>query len=119
MAVLVVVIATGCPERPDPWVPDGVSDGETLVGDVAGDLADVMVETGPPDVDALRPDGDAHGLDRYDPDGVMEDETGLEVVPEGPVLRGPAVCPGIGGSWQLRPYRASVGWHRNVFMMGE
>ncbi len=120
--VLVVVLASGCLEKPAPWKPDGwglpdsVLDGEMLTGDgiVTGDLADVVADT-------LPPDGDAHGQDWWDTDGAPDDKTGPEVgdtvelevhsdadVP--PVTPGaPVLFPGVfsgwssGGQFTLRP----------------
>ena len=136
MAVLMVVLATGCLEKPAPWVPgdgmlqDAVVDGEAAVGDgpIAGDL--------PKDLDLSLFDGDATRQELSDGDGLPDDKSTPEVadtafldmlpdadlpevVGEGPVLRGAIVCPGIGGAWEGRPYRVSVTWHRNTFVKGE
>jgi len=121
MVVVVVALAAGCLEKPSPWVPDGrlpdgVPDGEVLVGDgtVSCDLPDTVT-------DIWHSEGDVDEGDLLENDGGRHDLAGLdmdiaEIEPGWPVARGAAICPGHGGSWTGRPYRASVTWHGNVLV---
>lgn len=76
MAVLVVVLATGCLEKPAPWVPgngflpDAAADAETVTGDglVTADLADVGG-------DKLPADTEVRGQELLDGDGGPDDKT--------------------------------------------
>jgi len=136
MAAMAVVLAGGCLEKPERWVPDGllpdtVLDGETgsRDGRVTGDLADLGGSDLAPDADvhpADLPDGDLGPEDGLAPEAgetveleVLPDADVPEVVPEGSVARGTVVTPGIGGAWGERPFRACVSWHRNTLVKGE
>jgi len=133
MAVLAIGLATGCLEKPAPWVPDGLlpdaaADAETLTGDglATGDLADVGGDVLPVDGEVQGQelsDGAGEAGDTTMADGsdmveleVLPDTDAPEVVQPGPLLKGPSFCPGIGGAWGTRPYRAWVSWHRNVLV---
>ena len=117
--VLVVVLASGCLEKPAPWVPpgdgvlgDGVSDGEMLTGDgvVAGDLADVHecgsgnAECGTAgDWDSAPDQAGPEAGETVDMDGPA-DADAPPVPPDTPVLL-PGVFSGwsAGGKFALRP----------------
>ena len=119
--VLVVVLASGCLEKPAPWVPpgdgvvgDGGSDGEMLTGDgvVVGDLADVQ-ECGSGNAECgTAGDWDA-AADQTGPEvGETVDVDGLADADVPPVTPGaPVLLPGVfsgwsaGGEFTLRPVR--------------
>ena len=122
MAVLVVVLATGCLEKPALWVPgdglleDAPANSETMGGEggVSGDLADLGGSELAPDADvplADVPDGDSAPEDKVGPEAGELAE--LEVMPDAdvpPVEAGPPVLvPGVfagrssGGEFTLVP----------------
>ena len=122
MAVLVVVITTGCLEKPAPWVPgdglleDAPADSETMGGEggVSGDLADLGDSELAPDADvppADVPDGDSAPKDKVGPEAgelaeleVMPDTDVPPVAPGGPVLLpGAFVGRSAGGEFTLVP----------------